>query len=811
VNAPIYTVELQAWDPASGGLVQLRYATQGFVTSPGDTPPNVFFDERLVQPAVLARHLFSEGTTSGRAKVGYGDLVLLNGDGALDALLTYGFDGRPLTIRRGVRGAAFPAGFSVVAELTSEQVEANLDAVVVKIRDRQRELEIPLQPLTYAGDNVAPDGLEGTAEDLMGKPKPRCFGKVYNVPAVLVNAAKLIYQVSAGPVLAIPACYDRGVPLEPGGTWHSQNSTFGSDDIYVVTWGNDLYVIAGQAGEMATSPDGITWTARTSGFSGDDIYALAYGEGLYVAGGSAGKLFTSPDAITWTARTSQFGAETILALTYSPELEIFVAVGTSATISTSPDGITWTARTSPAVGGAGGHEAVTWGAGLVVAVGSAGSIISSPDGITWTARLTGPPSAILVWRAVAFGNGTFVAAGILTDGTQRVALSLEGITWSILEVPALTASSITGMTYAGSHFIAVGAVALIASSPDGREWTVYESTLAGSLQTTAVVYNPDDNVTVIVGAEGLVLRSAVSAYADLAELEDDRFAPRAGEFIPFPGGGYFRLGAPPAGLVTADVTAGDTAADRTTAQIFSQILGDPLGAPLVEVNRDDLAALDIANDAVLGLWTGLEELTVAEALDLVAGSVGAWWGVDRTGVFRIQQFTAPSGSPVAAFTANDLKQPLERRAVADASRGLPSWRTIVRYARNYAVQTQDGLAAGVADDHRVFVGQEWREGTAEDAAVQLAHPLAPVTIEDSLLAEEADADAEAVRRQTLRGVLRQRFVAVVPLDAETELVDLGQVVTLTHARYGLGAGPSLRVLGVDPDVRARHVTLHLWR
>ena len=109
----VYLAEIVVYDPSLPGTRTLRYATRGFVTGPAETPANTFYDERLSQPAALKRDIFSAGTTQGASRVGYGDLLLLNGDGALDALRDYGVDGRVLTIRKGLPGAAYPSGFPV--------------------------------------------------------------------------------------------------------------------------------------------------------------------------------------------------------------------------------------------------------------------------------------------------------------------------------------------------------------------------------------------------------------------------------------------------------------------------------------------------------------------------------------------------------------------------------------------------------------------------------------------------------------------------------------------------------------------------
>jgi hypothetical protein len=116
----------------------------------------------------------------------------------------------------------------------------------------------------------------------------------------------------------------------------------------------------------------------------------------------------------------------------------------------------------------------------------------------------------------------------------------------------------------------------------------------------------------------------------------------------------------------------------------------------------------------------------------------------------------------------------------------------------------------VSASRNAFLAAEWREVVAEDPGVREAHLLAAETVEDTCYATEADARAEATRRQALRGILRHRYEVVLPLTSETEDLDLGDVVTLTYARFGLDQGAPFRVIGVEPDARGGRVTLTLW-
>ncbi len=794
----VYLAELVAFDPSTMATTTLRYSSgNGFVTGPAETPANTYYDGVLKQPAALSRALFADGKTSGRSKVGFGDLVLHNPNGNLDGLKDYGFSGRDVTIRRGLVGAAYPSGFTTLFSGTMEQPVFSRDEITIKLRDNQQDLLVPLQPVKYTGTNTLPSGVEGVAGDLLGKPKPVCYGTVQNVPAPCVNTSKLIFQVNDRAVTSIPAVYDQGIALAPGRIWSSRSHAFGADDILcLVHNGSSLFVAAGTTGTLETSADGAAWTARTSGIA-TQINALAFGGGVYVYGASLGSLRSSTDAITWTARVSGFGANAIQGMCYSTTLALFCAVGDGGTIATSPDGVTWMVRTS---GTTNTLQAVTYASGLFVAVGYLGTVTTSSDGITWTVRTTAFSTVHLF--ALAYGNGMFVAAGEVGKG---IATSPDGITWT-LRSSVLTAR-VRAVAY-GTSFLMTDESGHLASSADGVTWSTVASSPFGATFMHALLYDGTDYLGAGGNGAGRIYQTRTPQYASLADLQDDTQAPPAGTFIPFLAGGCFRLGSSPVGQVTADATEGATAGVRTRAQVFARILQERGGKGAGDWSASDVTADDTATaGAQVGLWV-FEETTVADLLDQLV-SPGAWWGLDRTGVYRLQSFTAPSGTAVLSLTANDLLEPLARVSPSDDSKGLPSYRTIVQYARNYTPQTTD-LAAGVSDARKTFLARAWREARSEDTSVLNAHLQAAQTVEPSPLAEVADAQTEATRLQLLRSVLRHRFQLVLQLNDETQSLDLGDVVSLTHSRYGLSAGVLFRIVALATDYQRNRLTVTVW-
>jgi CYTH domain-containing protein len=360
------------------------------------------------------------------------------------------------------------------------------------------------------------------------------------------------------------------------------------------------------------------------------------------------------------------------------------------------------------------------------------------------------------------------------------------------------------------------------------------------VNTSQLIYQVNDGAitsvdTVYDRGVPLVLNGTTP---DFGEFLSTLISP--GEYLVWTDGGMFRLASSPVGQVTADVTQGATAADRTAAQLFYALFqraivpnpwigaafsvttgaGDSLvtntGA-FLETSRGietgDLFTLDAFNSAELGFWTD-NETTVAAVADLIADTVGAWWGTDRRGVFRIRQFgpADPSLTPVVTLGANDLLVPLQRFSTSDPGGGIPVYRQTVRYGRLYTVQAND-LAGAVGDARRAELAQEWRDAIAEDTTIQAAHLLSPESVRTSLFAYEADAVAEAVRRLAMYGVRRDRFELVIALTDESDVLDFGSIVGINHARYSLNVQStaiSFVVLGLELDAKGERVTLTVW-
>jgi hypothetical protein len=188
-----------------------------------------------------------------------------------------------------------------------------------------------------------------------------------------------------------------------GTSWAAHNVPQGYTN---VTYAGGTWFATGQGnGTIGTSPDANTWTAMSTAASGA-LSGLAFGNGVYVIGFQVGNVVRSTNGTTWSLVNGSLPS--FPAITFGNGL--FVSAGFNGAIHTSPDGITWTARSSGTNDALGGSwfNGVTYDSGQFVVLGTNGRILTSTDGITWTSRTSNTTTNL---QGIAYGNGTFVTVG----------------------------------------------------------------------------------------------------------------------------------------------------------------------------------------------------------------------------------------------------------------------------------------------------------------------------------------------------------------------------------------------------------------
>jgi hypothetical protein len=303
-----------------------------------------------------------------------------------------------------------------------------------------------------------------------------------------------------------------------GTTWTQRLSGTGNRLRQIEYNGTNLYVAAGDAGALYTSPDGITWTSRTSGFGANNIRSIGFGNGLWVAVGENGTLTTSSDGITWTARTANMSTNIIECVVYDNSIWVAVGRGGGTTntggITYSTDGLTWTRKSQSLTVGA-TYGSVLWN-GTNWIVGATHSTnnhlyASTPSG-TWTAGASGSGAEVqlLAWDGTRhltqesdiIRYSTSTTLGTTTSyTTPRASTSLyfatsalynsklhyalygylnvlipASATYPNIETPILTpllATGVSGMTFAAVTGMYVNATGYLITDDVGRIWTSF--------------------------------------------------------------------------------------------------------------------------------------------------------------------------------------------------------------------------------------------------------------------------------------------------------------------------------------------------
>ncbi len=277
--------------------------------------------------------------------------------------------------------------------------------------------------------------------------------------------------------------------------------------------------------------------------------------------------------------------------------------------------------------------------------------------------------------------------------------------------------------------------------------------------------------------------------------------PRSTEFV---APGSFRLTASPEGTITASVQGG--APYKNTVMGIVKALATAYGNPAERFGAADLDAVQLADfDAVHPQPVGIhisDRANVLQCCQELAASVGAQVAMSRTGQLRLLKIALPATGATTDVTPADY----EAGSLEIAQRSTVIAGVRLGYCKNWQVQTN--IDSGIPAEHKDLYAQEWLTATARDAWVASAYRIyADPPQQDTLLLRAVDAQNEATRRLTLWKA--QRTVYRFTGYAHLLTLELGQALTLTAPRFGLGAGKTGVVIGLQSDWINRRVTVEV--
>lgn len=404
--------------------------------------------------------------------------------------------------------------------------------------------------------------------------------------------------------------------------------------------------------------------------------------------------------------------------------------------------------------------------------------------------------------AGAYGSFTT----ILVATIESLAIERERVSVRLRDRTAILEKPFSDVKYSGNNSLPLGVEGTPDDLKDRHKPRVYGRIALMQpvlVNTSKLIYQVNDaavDAILQVYDGGAYLDKISGDYSTLQDLYDN--SPASGSWRQLPGSGLFRLGSSPVGQISCSVAESWNYLNNSAAGVFSRIL-TAKGYTASDLVASDLTSLDQQNAGSIGLLIESGE-TTASILDRLCQSVGAWWGCDALGKFRIKRLNAPSGSPVATFT-NDTILDIERQPDSQ----LPLWEVIMKADRNYAVQDKKSLAGVVPADRSAWYSEEYRDQKSADQALKTSRILADTVTFETALNGIATAAAEAARRRALYAV-RRDVVTLTAANPAGVSVDLGDVISLTTTKLGYGAGRLMTVTGVRVDYQRNLIDLTCW-
>jgi hypothetical protein len=271
--------------------------------------------------------------------------------------------------------------------------------------------------------------------------------------------------------------------------------------------------------------------------------------------------------------------------------------------------------------------------------------------------------------------------------------------------------------------------------------------------------------------------------------------------------GKFRLLNHPVGQITASVQGHKDGGVyiNTVAPIF-KVLVKAFGSltnRLTDADLDlpSLTAFGAANAQPVGLYIK-DRQNLLDVCNTLAKSVGGRVVASPTGLVSLIEIDLPQALPGTAITSADM---------ADRSLEISALPKVVAsvklgYAKNWTVQ--ENLQTGILEEHRKLFAEEYLTVTRTDTSTASNYNLyVDPAMEETLLLVGADASTEADRRLNLFKAQRKvmKFRGYANLLTEK----LGDPVTITHSRFGLGSGKTGQILSVSTDWIAQRVDLEI--
>ena len=234
------------------------------------------------------------------------------------------------------------------------------------------------------------------------------------------------------------------------------------------------------------------------------FFAIIYTNRQYMVAGDAGSIMTSPDGIQWTQRTTPTD-RSLHSLLWDGHQ--YLAVGDNGTILTSPDGIAWTKRVS---GSRINFKSFSYSGSRYVAVGNEGICIST-DSVKWTAPATQWGRQPVLFWACTWNGAEFLVCGWGQNKFPTIYTSPDGDVWTLRDT-TIKADLFAAITINGTIYVA-GQNVIKKSSDGGTTWVdAFKNTTADYNQFTGLAFNGQNLIAVALNNKVWAIPISLKQY-----------------------------------------------------------------------------------------------------------------------------------------------------------------------------------------------------------------------------------------------------------------------------------------------------------
>lgn len=311
------------------------------------------------------------------------------------------------------------------------------------------------------------------------------------------------------------------------------------------------------------------------------------------------------------------------------------------------------------------------------------------------------------------------------------------------------------------------------------------------------------------------------------ELEDA--VPNPGTYRTCLAESCFKLGAAPAGAVTADVRGGSRftqtsffddgsnfddgsgfagyVADRyvdTTASIISRLLTDRTHAATDRIETTSFSRVDQVQPAEIGVYLPSTSVQMVRAVvNRLAGAIGASFGQGTDGRYELRRLESPPTDP--AYSLEDEIIEINR---VNLPYRIPAATWRIGYQVNWTLMTPADVADNAVEADRQFVVNRTTSYATRDDPEILNATIGRVGTVDAFYEKLEDAAAEGDRLLALYSLSRGLYEIDLPLVGL--LYPRGTFIKVTYPQDPFRNGKSVVVVGSEINLPQGRVRLTVF-